>query len=123
MSPMFYKFLHHVGLLLTFISLGGLGALALSGQGQSKARAPFVALHGAGLIVILVAGFGWLAKLGYGLPVWAVVKIVIWLALGALVVPLRRKPALAKSITFGLVPALAVTATVIAVWHAAIFGS
>lgn len=61
---MFYKFLHHLGLVLTFLSLGGLGALALTGQAQSKARTPFVALHGTGLIIILVAGFGWLAKLG-----------------------------------------------------------
>lgn len=120
---MFYKFLHHLGLVLTFLSLGGLGALALTGQAQSKARTPFVALHGTGLIIILVAGFGWLAKLGYGLPTWAIVKILVWLALGALIVPLRRQPALARPLTLIAVPSLAAVAVFIAVWHRQLFGN
>lgn len=123
MSPMFYKFLHHLGLILTFLSLGGLGALALVGQAQTKARTVFVALHGTGLILILVAGFGWMAKLGYGLPSWAIVKLLIWLAFGAMIVPLRRQPALARPLVLFVIPGLGAVAVVIAVWHVQIFGS
>lgn len=123
MSPLFYKFLHHIGLILTFVSLGGLGALALVDQAQSKARSVFVALHGTGLIIILVAGFGLLAKMGLGLPVWAVVKLAIWLALGAMIVPLRRQPQLARPLILFAIPGLAAVAVVVAVWHVSIFGS
>lgn len=123
MSPMFYKFLHHIGLILTFISLGGLAAHALVGQATAKTRSVFVALHGTGLILILIAGFGWLAKLPYGsLPGWAIVKLLVWVALGAIIVPLKRKPTLAKPIILFVVPGLATLAVVIAVWHVQLFG-
>lgn len=123
MSPMFYKFVHHFGLILLFLSLGGLGGLALVGQAQAKARAVFVALHGTGLVLILVAGFGWLAKLGYGLPAWAVLKLLVWLALGAMLVPLKRRPALAKPLVLFVIPGLAAVAAGVAVWHVALFGN
>lgn len=123
MSAFFYKFLHHLGLFLLFVSIGGLGALAMAGQIQSKARATFVALHGTGLIVVLVAGFGWLAKLDYGLPAWAIAKIAIWLAFGALIVPLRRKPELARTVVLVVAPVLFAAAAGIAVWHVALFGN
>ena len=123
MSPLFYKFLHHVGLMMLFISLGGLGALALTGQATSKARGTFVALHGVGLIVILVAGFGLLAKLNYGFPVWVVVKLVLWLALGAIIVPLKRSPALARPLTVFAIPLIAAAGIITGVWHQYLFNS
>jgi hypothetical protein len=40
--------------------------------------------HGLGLLLVLVAGFGMLAKLGiHGVPTWAALKLIIWVALGA----------------------------------------
>lgn len=122
MSILIYKFLHLFGVILLFVSLGGLGALALTDQTTSKARSTFVTLHGVGLLIILVAGFGWLAKMGYGLPIWALIKLAIWLAFGALIVPLKRKPALARPLILFVVPALAALTIGIAVWHAQIFG-
>ncbi len=123
MSPQVYKFLHHAGLILTFLSLGGLAAYAMLGQAKGAGRGVFVALHGTGLVLVLVAGFGWLAKLGYGLPAWAVVKLLIWAALGAVIVPLKRKPALAKPLVMYAIPALALVAAAVAVWHVQLFGS
>jgi hypothetical protein len=123
MSADFYTFLHHFGLILTFVALGGLGALSLMGQPTAKPRPVFVALHGTGLVLVLVAGFGWLAKLGYGFPAWAIVKLLVWVGLGAIIVPLKRKPALAKPTVMVIVPALALVAVVVGVWHGPLFGS
>lgn len=123
MSAQVYQLLHHFGLILLFLSLGGLAALSLVGEPKAKGRSVFVALHGTGLVLILVAGFGWLAKLGYGLPIWAILKLLVWLALGAIIVPLKRKPALARAFALFVIPGLALFAAVIAVWHVSIFGN
>jgi hypothetical protein len=49
-------------------------------------------VHGIGLLIALVAGFGMLAKLGLmsSFPGWAAGKLVIWFALGALPAPIYR---------------------------------
>lgn len=122
MSATFYEYLHHIGLIVSFIAIGGLGALAMTGQNHTKARPPFVAMHGTGLVIILVAGFGWLANLPYGsLPVWAILKLVVWVVLGAIIVPFRRAPGMARPLTVFVVPALALFAAAIGVWHVQIF--
>lgn len=123
MHPDFYMTLHYVGLVVLFISLGGLGALAMTGQYQSKAKSGFVAFHGIGLILLLLGGFGWLGATKMGFPIWAILKLVIWLAFGALIVPLKRVPAAAKKLTLIGVPVLALCAIVLGVWHVALFGS
>ena len=55
--------------------------------------------HGIGLLLILLGGFGMQAKMkdvyqavyGSGFPTWLIIKIVIWLALGAGIVLAKRK--------------------------------
>ena len=98
-----YKLVHVVGLLLLFASLGGLAVLG--GLGTDPARStPFKAVlnafHGLGLVVLLVAGFGLLAKLDMSAPDkwggWVYAKIVLWVVFGAAVVPLKRAPSLAR---------------------------
>lgn len=83
----FYKLLHLIGLMTLFSSLAGTW-----GGRQHKLLG---ALHGVALVVILVSGFGMLARLGYfhaGLPVWAYVKLAVWLAFGGLIAVVKRKP-------------------------------
>ncbi len=42
-------------------------------------------LHGISLLLILVSGFGMMAKLGYEyLQGWVLIKILVWLLLGGL---------------------------------------
>ena len=55
-------------------------------------------VHGVSLLLILVAGFGLLAKLGLAgsWPLWVTVKILVWLALGAAPVFLRGGEAVAR---------------------------
>jgi len=90
MSYSTYRLLHLLGMILLFVSLGGVIIQAkLGGKGG---RAMLVAGHGTGLLVMLVAGFGMLAKGGEtGLPGWVIVKLVVWLVLGAITVVIKRK--------------------------------
>ena len=93
MSALVYKVLHIFGILLMFIALGGATARALSGAGKDGPGRKLAGItHGIALLVILVSGFGLLAKLGLGFPLWVWIKIVIWLLLGAAVALVRRLP-------------------------------
>lgn len=111
----FYRILHFLGILLVFGGLGGLAAVAAhpgTDADKKATRKPFIISHGIGLALLLVAGFGLLARIGGGalLP-WVYPKIIIWLLLGAASVPLKRAPGMAKPLFFvfvalGLVSAL-----------------
>lgn len=79
-----YKFLHLAGVIGLFTSLG---ATLLAGSGKKCASM----LHGISLLLILVAGFGALAK--YKMPMdqyWWMVKVGLWLFLGAAPVLSKR---------------------------------
>ena len=83
-----YRVLHVTGLMMLFF---GLGAILLAKGGERAPRGA-MALHGIGLIVILVAGFGLVAKRGYTWPWpwWLFGKLGIWLLLGAMPVLVKR---------------------------------
>lgn len=95
MSPVVYHLIHIVGLILLFVGFGGL----LSGD--EKARRSAMKFHGIGLLILLVAGFGLLAKLkfSYTAP-FVIAKLVIFLLLGALPVLIKRKVMPAGTIVF-----------------------
>lgn len=108
MSPLFYQFLHVTGVLLLFTSVGAF----LAGP-QSGARKFAGMLHGIGLLLLLVAGFGLMAK-KFGVanpmsfPAWAWAKVVVWLVLGALPAVVNRgKLAPKGGVLLGLVLGLA----------------
>jgi hypothetical protein len=112
MSYEFYKILHLAGLVALFASLGALAVV------PADRRKPFMAVHGTATLIMLVAGFGLLARLGLNFGGnstsnihWVYGKIVIWLLLGAVPVVLKRKPNLAStmlgvSILLGVLAAL-----------------
>lgn len=87
----FYLWLHLAGIGLILLSIGALAG----GRGEGR-RMPAIA-HGIGLLVVLVSGFGLLAHAGlfWPLPGWVLAKLVVWLALGAVLVLLKRRPDLA----------------------------
>jgi hypothetical protein len=112
MSYQFYLILHFCGIFLILMSLSGICFHMASGGTREWPLRKFAAmLHGLGLVIALVAGFGLLAKLGMmkGLPTWAIGKLVIWLILGGLPALLYRKKQMAKSAVF-LILALALLA-------------
>ena len=114
-----YKLLHILGVLITFAALGGLALTVLNGatKQNSGARGTIAMAHGVGTFVILLGGFGALARLGMngGLPGWILVKLAIWLVMAGLVVVPYRKPELAKPI-FWLLPVLGAVAVGMALW-------
>ena len=103
MSLLFYKILHILGLLLAFSALGALIFEAHVGRAEKKEGRRLTGIaHGVGLILLLVSGFGMLAKLGVGFPGWAVAKLVIWLVIGGIIALIRRKPQWSGILWFAL---------------------
>ena len=72
----------------------GLGAILGPGRDAPGSRRWGNLLHGTGLFLMLVGGFGMMARLGIGgpgsWPVWLIVKMGIWLLLALLPVAVRR---------------------------------
>jgi len=83
-----YKVLHFLGLFGLFVTLAvALGrAAALPTGTEDPWKRRLSALHGISLLVVLVAGFGLMARIGvmHGalFPGWIWAKLGIWLVLG-----------------------------------------
>ena len=92
MSLDFYKVLHIFSVLLLFTALGTVAAASASDEGRLRRLAGIA--HGVALALIVLAGFGLLAKLRMfgSIPVWVLIKLGLWFVLGLAVVPLRRRP-------------------------------
>jgi hypothetical protein len=79
-----YRVLHVTGLALLLLGLGG---ALLAPKDAPPQRLPRV-LHGVGLLVMAIAGFGAMAKLyisaPHDWPAWLVLKMVAWFLLAAL---------------------------------------
>ena len=78
-----YKIIHLTGIAALSLGLGGM----IAGGNNRKI---FSILQGIGLLVMLVSGFGLLAKLHLGFPHFAIAKTVIWLVIGGMPVILRK---------------------------------
>lgn len=126
LSYEFYKVAHIVGLVLIMSALGATALHTLNGgtRQTNRARGLVAALHGIGVIVLLVAGFGMLARLGAmagkapggsALSGWVIAKIVIWVLLAAaLMIPYRR-PTFSRAL-YLLLPVLGGTAAYLAIY-------
>jgi hypothetical protein len=81
MTAEIYRLLHVVGVLVLFLGLGGLLA---SEPGKTPKLS--AALHGLGLLVMIVAGIGLMHRSSpaIGWENWVFAKIGLWLLLGAL---------------------------------------
>ena len=84
MSLEFYKVVHLCGLAMLLLGLGG---MLLGPKDGDSGRAPKI-LHGTGLLVMIIAGFGAMAKSHImapdSWPAWLILKMVAWFLLGAL---------------------------------------
>lgn len=94
MSYEFYKILHLTGLVLLFSGLISLLTLKVIGaevNGPTK-KFSFIS-HGIGLFLILLSGFGLMARLGIirDMPNWIYVKLAIWLYFGLTIALIKRK--------------------------------
>jgi len=93
MDPQFYKLLHLIGLMLLFT---GTGVLLTQGK-EGALRKPALMFHGIGLFLLLLGGFGMLAKYAKTGPeiysytnVWVLLKLVIWLFFGVVIVLAKK---------------------------------
>ncbi len=90
----FYRWLHVVCLLMILAGLAGLLASRLNGATPTKKTDRALALiHGFGMLGMLVAGFGAMARLGFmtAWPWWIYAKLVIWFFMGVSMTLAKRK--------------------------------
>ena len=110
MSPEYYRLIHYTGIFLIFIGYGLLLARAVLQPDNVRVRKWGSMASGIGLLLILLGGFGMLAKLySNAFPNWIILKLLIWVALGAMTAVINRKPELHKW-SFGVVLFLGVLA-------------
>src|SRR5437879_2030538 len=99
MNSLSYHIIHVTGIALLVLGIGGMMA------GGEK-RKTFAMLQGIGLVVMLVSGFGLLAKLKFVpyVPHFAIVKIALWVLIAMLPVLFRKlKTPLAAEILIVLI--------------------
>ncbi|MEO7521698.1 MAG: hypothetical protein ABIW79_07775 [Gemmatimonas sp.] len=117
----FYEILHILGIAMLFVAIGGVSVHAANGgtTGTSATRSLVGSVHGIGSLLILVGGFGMLARIGFqhdsGFPPWLIGKIAIWLVLSVIVLLPYRRPALARPFLL-LLPLLAAAAAYLALY-------
>ena len=112
MDPNFYQVLHIIGISMVFLGYGALLARSRAAPDNVSVRKLGSITSGIGLLLILVAGFGLISKLGHSFTeTWILVKFVIWLILGGLIVLINRKPQLAM-LLWCLLIALGATAAI-----------
>ena len=88
---------------MIFTGYGALLARSLIESDNAPVRKLGSITSGVGLLLVLVAGFGMMAKLGYSIRTpWLIVKIVIWFALGGIIVLINRRQDLAKKLWWGI---------------------
>jgi len=101
-----YKIVHLLALFCLFTAVGGTAVHAANRgfKQDNAARAAIGALHGIALTLIIVSGFGMLARLGikhdWLFPPWLWTKLIIWtLFIFGIALPYRR-PGMAKILLF-----------------------
>jgi hypothetical protein len=113
-----YKWLHLIGAFLLFAAFGGAILREAPAPGSKDVmRGRLSMLHGIGLLLLLVAGFGMLARVeaGPGLPGWAWAKLALWLALGGWIVPAHRRK-FNRSLVLGGAVAIGALAAWLGIW-------
>lgn len=109
-----YKIIHYLGLFaLVTTAVTALARGARPDTFEDPWRKRLGMLHGISLFLVLLGGFGMLARLGLGMGGWVWAKIAIWLIFGALLTVGRRSAAWSGRLLV-LVPVLAALAGIIA---------
>jgi uncharacterized membrane protein SirB2 len=117
----FYEILHIIGIAMIFVAIGGVAVHAANGgtKASSGTRRLVGSIHGIGTLLILVGGFGMLARMGFlhggSFPGWLWAKIIVWVILSAIVLLPYRRPALARPLLVVL-PLLAGVAVYMALY-------
>lgn len=115
-----YKLVHYFGIFTVLTAMAATCMYVM--RGGTRAENPYRRVlgiaHGVGAFLILLGGFGMLARLGIvqgGLPGWIVAKLVIWALVSAAIMLPYRRPGAAGVVMTSL-PVLAVIAGAIALY-------
>lgn len=117
----FYEVVHLIGIAMIFVAIGGVTVHAANGgtKATSETRRLVTSIHGLGALLILVGGFGMLARMGFKhgstFPGWLWVKLLVWVVLSGVVLLPYRRPSLARPLFVGL-PLLAGVAVYMALY-------
>ena len=119
MTLQFYKVLHVLGVVFLFTAMGALLLAARAGVQSGVSRKTAGMTHGIALLLILVSGFGALAKYQLSSPMawpaWAWLKFLIWLVFGGIVVAIRRAPQ-SSTVLWWILPLLGGLAAYLAIY-------
>ena len=103
MPVYFYQILHIIGIIMIFMGYGALLARSLMKVDDKPVRKLGSITSGIGLLLVFVAGFGMISKIGYSFTApWLIVKMLVWLALGGIIVLINRKPECAKTLWWSI---------------------
>lgn len=103
MSVYLYKIIHLAGVLMVFLSFGGLIVRSQIADGSQTWRTLTGLTNGVGLLLILAGGLGLLVEMQLGFPGWALAKFVIWLIFAGLISVANRVPKAGKCLWWGLI--------------------
>ncbi|MBK7596943.1 MAG: hypothetical protein IPJ11_17470 [Gemmatimonadetes bacterium] len=121
LSREFYNVVHLVGVVALMAALGGVALHAMNGgRGADNHSRRFISiLHGTGAFLILLGGFGMLARIGVShganFPPWLWVKVMVWIFLAAAPFLPYQRPAMARWLMLGL-PVAGGVAAVMAIY-------
>ena len=119
-SHQFYNVVHIFGIALAVAALGGAALLVMTRGTHDvrPARRTLAIMHGIGAFLVLLGGFGMLARLGIvqdGFPGWVWGKLVVWAIVAAALFVPYRMPGWARPLLF-IVPVLIAVAAYLAVY-------
>ncbi len=115
-----YKLIHFLGMFTMVTALAAISMHAIRGgtRADNPHRRTLAAAHGIATFLVLLGGFGMLARLELirgGLPAWVIVKLVIWVALAAALAVPNYGRGYARALLVAL-PLLAVSAAAVALY-------
>ena len=117
-----YKVLHLTGILVLFAAVGATGWYWSQSPDREATRSErrfLYIVHGLATFVVLVGGFGLLARIGVkhnaGWPAWVYPKLVVWGLVAASVILFKRMPHLARPLVV-LVPLVGAVAAYFAIY-------
>jgi hypothetical protein len=120
MSYITYKLIHFLGLFTALVVMAARAGWLMKGDtttASTRRRATGVA-HGIAVFLILLGGFGMLARLGIaqqGLPGWIYLKLAIWVTFAGLIALVGRGTTAARVALVAL-PLLALAGGAVALY-------
>jgi hypothetical protein len=107
-----YNLIHIYGIVLAVIGIISLLFFSYAKNSASlipkNIRILGAICHGLGVTLILISGFGMLARLGIvsSMPTWIILKLVVWVLLGVSITFAKRlysRPAFMTALTFSFI--------------------